>query len=97
MDGKKLGQGIGARKMAQLTGTPTLMARGGLLISEHPFQDAAVNTLFKCAAGAEAGIVFRLEKTGEGWKGVLVSIKDGEIADYAITFDSNGKELKREH
>lgn len=69
---------------------------GGWLLSQRSFQDVAVNTQFKCEGDAEAGIVFRLQKTDSGWKGVLVSIKGGEIADYAVTFDAGGKETGRE-
>jgi hypothetical protein len=71
-------------------------AEGGLLVSERVLQDVGIHMQFKSTEGAEAGIVLRMEKTYAGWKGVLVSIKDGEIADYAITFDANGKELNRE-
>lgn len=93
---KKIGAGDWRAQNGKIIGVPATDGAGGLLMSEHSFQDAAVNVQFKCSADAEAGIVFRLEKTDENWKGVLVSIKDGEIADYAITFDANGKELKRD-
>ena len=97
LDGwKKVGAGGWRVKDGAITEAPASNGAGGLLMSEHSFQDAAVNVQFKCAAGAEAGIVFRLQKSDEGWKGVLISIKDGEIADYAVTFDADGKESKRE-
>lgn len=83
----------------ELTGTiqsSETNSPGGLLVSGQSFQDAAVNTEFKCADGAEMGVVFRLEKKDNGWKGILISIKGGEVADYAITFDADGKEVSRE-
>ncbi|HEX4263233.1 MAG TPA: family 16 glycoside hydrolase, partial [Verrucomicrobiae bacterium] len=93
---KKIGAGDWRAQNDDIVGRPGSDGACGLLMSERSFQDVAVNTQFKCAAGAEIGFVFRLEKTSDGWKGVLVSLKDGEISDYAITFDTNGKELKRD-
>src|SRR5882757_2538199 len=69
---------------------------GGFILSNHSLQDAVVHMEFKCSEGAEAGVLFRMEKTADGWKGVLVSVKGGEVASYAIAFEKNGKELKRE-
>jgi hypothetical protein len=89
---KRIGAGEWRSENEEIVGD----GAGGLLMSERSFQDVAVNVQFKCTPGSEAGIVFRLEKNGDGWKGVLVSIKDGEIADFRIAFDANGKELKRE-
>jgi len=68
---------------------------GGLLILDHSFQDIGVHTAFKSSLDNEAGIVMRLEKTDDGLKGTLVSIKDGEVVFNSITFDKNGKELQR--
>jgi hypothetical protein len=97
LDGwEKIGAGDWRAKEGELTEMPGSDGVGSLLMSKPSFQDVAVNVQFKCAPGAEAGIVFRLQKIDEGWKGVLISIKDGEIADYAVTFDADGKESKRE-
>ncbi|HEY4325049.1 MAG TPA: FG-GAP-like repeat-containing protein [Mucilaginibacter sp.] len=70
--------------------------RSALLISNRSFQDIGLNLLVKVAPGAEAGIIFRLEKTSNGYKGILVSIKDDEAVSYRITLDGQGKELSRE-
>jgi len=68
----------------------------GWLALNHSFQDVAVNLLVKADAGSEAGVLFRLEKKGDSYKGILVAIKDDKAASYRISFDLNGKELSRE-
>jgi hypothetical protein len=66
------------------------------LALNRSFQDVAVNLLMKVGDGAEGGMLFRLQKTGEGYKGILVSIKDAKATSYRISFDTQGKELSRE-
>jgi hypothetical protein len=67
----------------------------GLLVLDHGYQDVGIHTMFK-VVGGEIGFVFRLETTPQGMKGVMVSIKDDQVASYGMTFDSQGKELSRE-
>ena len=67
----------------------------GWLLLDHSFQDVGIHTLFK-STGGEIGFAFRLEKTAEGTKGVMVSIKDDQVASYRITIDPQGKETFRE-
>ncbi len=92
---KSLGNADWSAKDGEITGTVKAGAQG-LLVSAHSFQDVAINTFFNPATGSEAGLICRLEKTNEGMKGVMVSVKDGESGVYKISFDSNGKELSRE-
>ncbi|HTH82090.1 MAG TPA: FG-GAP-like repeat-containing protein, partial [Mucilaginibacter sp.] len=67
-----------------------------LLASGRSFQDVLVHTLIKAAPGSEAGILIRLQKTTDGYKAILMAVKDNEAANYKVTFDAQGKELTRE-
>ncbi|MDB5120118.1 MAG: repeat protein [Sphingobacteriales bacterium] len=80
----------------ELMGTVKPGSNGGWLMLDRSFQDVNVNTLLKVNGDAEAGILFRAEKISEGIKGVLLSLKEGELGVYSITIDSQGKELQRE-
>jgi hypothetical protein len=66
-----------------------------LLTSTKSFQDVAINLLIKAAPGTEAGVMVRMEKTGTGYKALLVAVKDGDAASYRVTMDAQGKELSR--
>ena len=78
-------------------GTITAKASGvGYLISDKSFQDVGVRALFKADANTEVGFVFRMEKTDDGFKGLLVSVKGAETGAYRVTLDAQGKEKSRE-
>jgi hypothetical protein len=69
----------------------------GWLILDKSYQDVAVSTEFRCAAGCKAGILLRAEKTADGGlKGVFVSLDPADLASYRITIDAQGKETSRE-
>jgi hypothetical protein len=79
-------------------GEITVKAIGGSawLASARSFEDVGVNLLVKTAPGTEAGILVRMQKTKEGFKGILVAIKENEAATYRIALDKQGKEISRE-
>jgi hypothetical protein len=66
------------------------------LTSAHSYQDVAVHLLMKVAPGAEGGLIVRMEKTTDGYTGILVALKDNEAATYRITLDGEGKEISRD-
>ena len=70
--------------------------RGGWLVLEKAYQDVDFFAQFRCAAGCQTGIVFRLEKTADGMTGVYVSLSDGDLATYRLTLDPDGLERARE-
>ncbi len=79
-----------------LTGTPT-SADGGWLILDKTLQDTFAFASFRAASGAKAGVLVRAQKTADGGlQGLLVSLTDGDLAEYKVTLDAQGKELKRE-
>jgi hypothetical protein len=70
--------------------------QGGWLLLEQPFQDVDFFARVRCLAGCETGIVFRLERTGDGFRGVYVSLIDGDLATYRVHLDTSGRERSRE-
>jgi hypothetical protein len=79
----------------EIIGTPRTPA-GGWLILDKSLQDVEFGAAFKCTGGCKTGVLLRAEKTSSGMKGVYVSLTEGDVAGYALTFDANGRELSRE-
>ncbi|MGA0559232.1 FG-GAP-like repeat-containing protein [Larkinella sp. VNQ87] len=74
----------------------TLKSGNGWLLLDRGYQDVGFHAAFQCTGGSETGVLFRVEKTAGGLKGVLVSITDKEVGSYRVTLDAQGKELTRE-
>ena len=79
----------------EIVGVPKDRA-GGWLLLDRAYQDVAVHAVFRCAAGTEAGVLVRAEKTPAGYKGVYVALTGAEVAAYNVTLDPQGQELQRE-
>ena len=69
---------------------------GGWLVLDKSLQDVEVGFDVRVAPGATTGALLRAERTANGYKGVYVSLTEGDIAAYAVTLDASGKELTRE-
>jgi hypothetical protein len=69
---------------------------GGWLVLDRSYQDVGFYASFRCTGGCKPGVLLRAEKTADGFKGVFVSLAEGDIASYAIAFDASGRETKRE-
>ena len=80
----------------ELIGKAKAGSAGGWLVLDNPYQDVEVNSMFQCTGDCRTGLLVRLEKTPEGYQGVLVSLNAGDVAPYQLTLDENGKEVKRE-
>ncbi len=89
----KLGDATWRVENGEVVGTPS--SGGGWLVLNKSFQDVDVITSFRCSSGCDTGVLLRAEKTPDGWKGVYVSLKEGDVATYRMTLDSNGKEIGR--
>src|SRR4051794_8509048 len=74
----------------EVTGTAKPGAAGGLLVLDKSLQDVGVNASFRCGEGCKSGVLFRLEKTATGWKGVLVSLAPGDTGPFRVTLDRDG-------
>ncbi len=85
----QLGDATWTAQNGELTGTPST-ADGGWLLFKDSFQDIQMATSFRCAAGCQAGLLLRLEKTADGFKGVFVSISETPGA-FAVTLDGQGR------
>ena len=73
----------------------TVIAGRRLAAVQDPVQDVQMATSFRCAAGCQAGLLLRLEKTTDGFKGVFVSISETPGA-FAVTLDAQGRFLTKE-
>jgi hypothetical protein len=51
---------------------------------------------FQCASPCDTGVLFRVEATPAGRSGILVSLKDGDLATYRVTLDRSGRMTTRE-
>src|SRR5688572_23176506 len=90
-----LGQADWKATNGELTGV-SKFPEGGWLMLDKPLQDVQVGFDFKVSPGSKTGVLLRAEKTANGYKGVFVSLTEGDVASYAVTLDDNGKELTRE-
>src|SRR5918994_1750951 len=93
-DAEQLGAAKWSAQNGELIGTPA-SPDGGWLLFKNPVQDVQMATSFQCAAGCQAGLLLRLEKTADGFKGVFVSISETPRA-FAVTLDAQGRILTKE-
>jgi hypothetical protein len=89
---------IGAAEWRAEDGEIIASAKGGdgWLVLDKGYQDIAVYTSFQCKGDCKAGVLLRAEKSGEGLKGVFVSLADGDVAPYEVVIDAQGKTISRE-
>src|SRR4030095_15827600 len=90
-----LGQADWKAANGEVTGTPKSL-EGGWLLLDKSLQDVEVGFDFKVSPGNKTGLLLRAEKTANGFKGIFVSLTEGDAAAYAVTLDATGKELTRE-
>src|SRR5918994_5262248 len=93
-DAEQLGAAKWTARNGEVIGTPS-SPDGGWLLFKNPVQDVQMATSFQCAAGCQAGLVLRVEKTADGFKGVFVSISETPAA-FAVTLDAQGRILTKE-
>src|SRR5690606_30703334 len=79
-----------------ITGNVKPGGSGGYLMLNRSFQDVGLRTLFKPDNTGELGILFRIEKINDGFKGILLSIVGTEVSHFQVLLDKNGKEESRE-
>jgi len=91
-----LGDAEWSAKDGELVGKTKANSYGGWLVMNKGYQDIGFHALFKATGGSETALLLRTEKVGDGYRGVLLSLKNGDITPYSITLDAQGKEIKRE-
>jgi hypothetical protein len=79
----------------EIVGTPR-QPGGGWLVLDRSYQDVGLYASFLCASGCKTGLLFRAEKTSDGFKGIYVALTDGDMASYRVTLDANGQITRRE-
>jgi hypothetical protein len=80
----------------ELNGAAAAGGAGGWLVLDKSYQDLNFFSRFRCAGDCKMGVLFRMEKTATGMKGVYVSLTPGDLVVYKMTLDADGKELTRE-
>ncbi len=90
-----LGQAQWRAGNGELVGSPQ-SAEGGWLVLDRSFADAGFYADVLCNAPCDAGLLFRMEKTGNGLKGVYFSLKEGEVGPYSVQLDAQGRITSRE-
>jgi hypothetical protein len=81
----------------ELIGTPKPGGNGGWIVMDKSFQDIDLFTNYRCVGTCTAGVLLRAQKTPDGGlTGVYLSLSEGDLAPYAVTLDSKGKELSRD-
>ena len=80
----------------ELIGKAKANSNGGWLVLDNGYQDVGFHALFKSTGNSETALLFRMEKVSDGYRGVLLSLKKGDVVPYSILLDANGKEIKRE-
>ncbi|MBO9682008.1 MAG: DUF1080 domain-containing protein, partial [Flavisolibacter sp.] len=80
----------------ELIGKAKAASSGGWLVLDNGYQDVGFHALFKATGNSETGILLRLEKLADGYRGVLLSLKKDDVSPYSVLLDANGKIIKRE-
>ncbi len=90
-----IGQASWQAAQGEITATSRDSA-GGWLVFDHSYQDVEFNASFRCSASCNAGVLLRAEKTNDGgWKGVYVSLSEGDMGSYDLMIGPDGKEVSR--
>jgi hypothetical protein len=80
----------------ELVATPRPGGAGGWLVMDKGFQDVQLYTDYKCTGTCQAGVVLRAAKTPNGgFKGIYVSLTNGELGNYIVTVDNAGRILSK--
>jgi hypothetical protein len=80
----------------ELIGKAKANSGGGWLVLDNGYQDIGFHSLFKATGNSETAVLLRMEKIADGYRGVLLSLKKGDVAPYSVALDAQGKEIKRE-
>ncbi|MBD0284616.1 MAG: VCBS repeat-containing protein [Flavisolibacter sp.] len=91
-----LGDAEWQAKDGELIGKAKANTKGGWLVMDNGYQDIGFHALFKSTANSETALLFRTEKTSDGYRGMLLSLKKDDVTPYSVTLDAQGKEIKRE-
>jgi hypothetical protein len=86
-----LGQADWRAENGEIIGTPR-SPEGGWLVLDKSYQDVAFFSDLTCTGGCQAGVLLRAERTpGGGMKGVFASLTEGDLGNFAVTIDAQGR------
>jgi hypothetical protein len=75
----------------------TAKSGDGWVMPDRSYEDVAVSAMFRCGSGCQTGVLLRAEKTPEGgFKGIFVSLNEGDLASYRVTLNAEGLQLSKE-
>ncbi|MGD9904189.1 MAG: family 16 glycoside hydrolase [Vicinamibacterales bacterium] len=89
-----IGTGAWTADRGEVTGKAG--AGGSWLVLDRPYQDLQFFARFQCSSPCDAGVLFRVQDTAAGKSGILVSLKDGDLAMYRVVVDAGGRAVTRE-
>ena len=94
---RTLGEADWRADNGEIVGTPRTAA-GGWLMLDQPLQDVEFASTYRCAGGCRTGVMVRSQSIPDGIRGVYVALPDGQnpAATFALSLDSQGREVKRE-
>lgn len=69
---------------------------GSWLVLDRSYQDLNFFSRFQCSSPCDAGVLFRVQDGPGGRTGVLLSLKEGDLAIYRVALDAAGRELERD-
>lgn len=90
-----LGQASWGTQNGELVGKATGES-GGWLMLDRSLQDTGLFTSFRRQGDSSAGLLFRAEKTPDGYKGIFVLLTEPKPEIYRVTLNMQGRELQRE-
>ena len=70
-------------------------AGSGILIYDDLYENVAAFSRFRCDGPCDAGILLRLEDSGNGKKGILVALEGDTVVPYRVQLDANGSITER--
>jgi hypothetical protein len=69
---------------------------GSWLVLDRSYQDLNFFSRFQCSSPCDAGVLFRVQERPGGRTGILVSLRDGDLATYRVELDAAGREVRRD-
>lgn len=91
-----VGDAVWQAKDGELIGTAKPGTAGGWLVMDKSYQDIQVHASFRCSGDCRTGVLVRMEKMPDGFRGVFASLNKADMGVYNVMLDARGKEIKRE-
>jgi len=80
----------------ELIGRAKAGSNGGWLVLDESYQDVGLHTKFMTTGNAATAVLLRMEKTADGYQGVLLDLGADGVNSYHVTLDASGHEISRD-